>query len=236
MALLAREGEEGLVYAGSAFVTLRGEERAPVWEATELLKVSRPQVKNVRNKGIIPEADAQGARKAHAWRQSTPACELGRGHHMTRKAWVSVQMIQTKRSRRWNSQVWWDMSPVVKRAARCTFAAAVVVTLYFALIAPGGPLGLESLSDKVLHLLTFAILTGLARLAFPGASAFWIFFGLVLFGGGIEVVQGLPRVSRDSELLDLVADCVGIVSMATIMQIVQVACVRISFSCSQCRR
>jgi ATP-dependent DNA ligase len=38
-ALLAREGDSGLAYAGSAFVTLRDEDRKAFWAATELLKV-----------------------------------------------------------------------------------------------------------------------------------------------------------------------------------------------------
>ena len=47
-ALLAREGDSGLAYAGSAFVTLRDEERKAFWEATELLKVGAPAVPEIR--------------------------------------------------------------------------------------------------------------------------------------------------------------------------------------------
>ena len=43
--LLAREQEDGLVYAGSAFVTLPQKERDRFWTTTEALKVKRPAVK-----------------------------------------------------------------------------------------------------------------------------------------------------------------------------------------------
>ena len=44
-ALLAREEEGGLVYAGSAFVTLPQQERDRFWTTAEALKVKRPAVK-----------------------------------------------------------------------------------------------------------------------------------------------------------------------------------------------
>jgi ATP-dependent DNA ligase len=50
-ALLARETEEGLSYAGSAFVNLPTETRDRFWNATEALKVARPVLADIkRNK------------------------------------------------------------------------------------------------------------------------------------------------------------------------------------------
>jgi len=43
-----------------------------------------------------------------------------------------------------------------------------------------------------------------------------------LFGGGIEIVQGFSWVGRDSELLDFVADCGGILLTVTIMEMIRV--------------
>ena len=43
-ALLARQSDVGLTYAGSAFVTLQQAERDAFWEVTELLKVNTPAV------------------------------------------------------------------------------------------------------------------------------------------------------------------------------------------------
>ena len=47
-ALLARQTETGLSYAGSAFVTLPQAERDAFWEATELLKIKAPVVPDIR--------------------------------------------------------------------------------------------------------------------------------------------------------------------------------------------
>jgi ATP-dependent DNA ligase len=43
-ALLARESEDGLVYAGSAFVTLGAADRERFWTTTEALKISKAVV------------------------------------------------------------------------------------------------------------------------------------------------------------------------------------------------
>lgn len=52
VALLARESDSGLAYAGGAFVTLRGAERDAFWEAAELLKTKAPAVRELyRTKG-----------------------------------------------------------------------------------------------------------------------------------------------------------------------------------------
>lgn len=48
-ALLARETAAGLVYAGSAFVTLPQPERDRFWTETEKLKTSRPSLSEVRS-------------------------------------------------------------------------------------------------------------------------------------------------------------------------------------------
>lgn len=47
-ALLARQTEAGLVYAGSAFVTLPQAERDRFWQAAEKLKVTEPGIRDIR--------------------------------------------------------------------------------------------------------------------------------------------------------------------------------------------
>lgn len=49
-ALLARETEQGLEYAGSAFVTLGGDERERFWRRMDQLSIERPAVAIVRRK------------------------------------------------------------------------------------------------------------------------------------------------------------------------------------------
>jgi len=114
------------------------------------------------------------------------------------------------------------MSRFVENAARYALAVAVAITVYFAFVAPSAPAELERLGDKTIHMLTFTVLTVLGRLAFPQTSSMAIVVGLALFGGGIELVQGLPWLGRDRELLDFVADCVGILSTVIIIWLIRV--------------
>ncbi len=60
-------------------------------------------------------------------------------------------------------------------------------------------------SDKINHLIAFAELTILTRLAWPELGARWFVPGLLFFGLAIELVQAtLPY--RDFSLADLAAD------------------------------
>lgn len=65
---------------------------------------------------------------------------------------------------------------------------------------PGAP------NDKVQHILAFLLLTTLAVLAYPRASLVRIVVALSLFGALIEIVQAVPALNRDSDVLDWVAD------------------------------
>ena len=51
-ALLARETETGLVYAGSAFVTLPQAERDRFWIAATELTTSKPALKDIRKRDV----------------------------------------------------------------------------------------------------------------------------------------------------------------------------------------
>jgi hypothetical protein len=68
---------------------------------------------------------------------------------------------------------------------------------------PGNP------SDKALHAMAFAILAGLAVLAFPRAHFVIIFVLLGIFGGVIELVQGIPQIGREASGLDWTVDLVA---------------------------
>lgn len=66
---------------------------------------------------------------------------------------------------------------------------------------PGDP------SDKVQHILAFAVLTALALPAFATARPLRIGLALALFGALIELVQSVPALHRDASALDWLADC-----------------------------
>jgi hypothetical protein len=75
---------------------------------------------------------------------------------------------------------------------------------------PGQP------SDKVQHIIAFAVLTLLARLAYPATKRWKLFASLAFLGALIEAVQAIPALHRDASLLDWLADC-GAVAVAMVI-------------------
>ena len=92
------------------------------------------------------------------------------------------------------------------RLIRLVFAGAVLFAMVMASLTqppqiPGQP------SDKVQHIIAFAVLTLLARLAYPATRPWVLFAGLATLGALIEAVQAVPALRRNASLLDWLADC-----------------------------
>ena len=68
---------------------------------------------------------------------------------------------------------------------------------------PGDP------SDKVQHIIAFAVLALLSAAAFPLSRMRLLALALSMFGALIELVQAIPALNRDSQLLDWIADTVA---------------------------
>lgn len=95
------------------------------------------------------------------------------------------------------------------------FWAASAVAFAFAVMPhppqmPGAP------NDKVQHILAFLALTTLAILAYPRAPLVRIAVALSAFGALIEVVQAVPILNRDSDLIDWVADSAAAAAVAIV--------------------
>ncbi|NUT01368.1 MAG: hypothetical protein HOP96_10360 [Sphingomonas sp.] len=91
---------------------------------------------------------------------------------------------------------------------RLVFWAAAVFAFVMAVIPhpphlPGEP------SDKIQHIMAFLVLGGLAGFAFPISSPLVLGAGLSLFGAFIELVQHIPSLHRDSDLIDWIADTIA---------------------------
>lgn len=91
------------------------------------------------------------------------------------------------------------------RLLRFAFWAAASFAFVMAVLPqppqlPGNP------SDKILHILAFAVLALLAGPAYRAVPALRIVVGLSLFGGAIELVQLIPALNRDGEIVDWLAD------------------------------
>jgi hypothetical protein len=98
--------------------------------------------------------------------------------------------------------------------ARLLFWAAAIFSFVMG-VWPHG-VAVRGVSDKVEHVAAFATLGLLAAFAYPRIPAWQLILRLSLFGASIEVVQAIPVLHRDSELLDWVADTLacGLVLLA----------------------
>ena len=82
----------------------------------------------------------------------------------------------------------------------------IAVVIGMATLTPVEELPAVSGSDKLYHLISFAILT--LPIAVIRPKAVWVIFILsVVYGGAIEVLQ--PLVDRNCELADFLADACG---------------------------
>jgi VanZ family protein len=95
------------------------------------------------------------------------------------------------------------------RTARSLFWAAACFAFVMAIVphppqVPGEP------NDKVQHIVAFATLSLLGSYAYPRTTLVRLLIGLSLFGAFIEVVQAIPALHRDSDVLDWLADTVAV--------------------------
>lgn len=96
-----------------------------------------------------------------------------------------------------------------QRLLRLAFWGATAFAFVMAILPkppelPGAP------SDKVQHIAAFLTLATLAALAFPGRSLLRIALALSAFGALIEVVQAIPALHRDSDVVDWIADTAAV--------------------------
>jgi hypothetical protein len=79
------------------------------------------------------------------------------------------------------------------------------------LIAPNvGPPPMIPFQDKIFHALAFACLTGPAVLVLPKRYLWFWVAHMVALGGGIELVQARGDEGRSGDVVDFLADLVGI--------------------------
>lgn len=76
---------------------------------------------------------------------------------------------------------------------------------------PGEP------NDKVQHIIAFATLAALASFAYPRTALFRLLASLSLFGAFIEVVQAIPALQRDSDIMDWVADTAAVAAVLAVV-------------------
>ena len=95
-----------------------------------------------------------------------------------------------------------------RRLPRLLFWAAAIFAFVMAVLPhppeiPGHP------SDKIQHIAAFATLGALGAWAFPRLRILKLIIRLSIFGAVIEVIQAIPELHRDSDVLDWLADTIA---------------------------
>jgi len=103
------------------------------------------------------------------------------------------------------------------RASRGLFWTAAAFALVMAIVPhppelPGQP------NDKVQHIVAFATLALLGSFAYPSTRLLKLLIGLSLFGAIIEVIQAIPALHRDSDVLDWLADTIAVGSILLLVR------------------
>lgn len=101
---------------------------------------------------------------------------------------------------------------LLSRTARLLFWPALIFALVMAVLPKPPQLPGPDLGDKVQHMLAFFTLTALAGIGWPRLPLLRAVLWLSLVGAGIEVVQAIPSLYRDSDWRDWVADTVAIMA------------------------
>ncbi|HYG31126.1 MAG TPA: hypothetical protein VD887_13050 [Allosphingosinicella sp.] len=108
----------------------------------------------------------------------------------------------------------------MERLVRTAFWGAACFAFVMAVLPqpphlPGDP------SDKVQHILAFAVLALLAGVGYRHVSAWRLGVALSLFGAAIELVQLIPPLHRDGDILDWCADTVAAAFLLLLVRALQ---------------
>ncbi len=109
------------------------------------------------------------------------------------------------------------MARLAQRFALLIFILASLVTAWGAFAPPGEPHPHLFPWDKAEHFSAFAVLATSGVLAFPRMRLPLLAALLSLAGGMIEVIQALPIVNRDADVMDWVADSTAVAMVMAVI-------------------
>ena len=81
--------------------------------------------------------------------------------------------------------------------------------IIWASLRPAGTGGAIPHLDKLLHMLVYALLAGGIMLAWPKLTKLKVFWLCVVFGGIMEVAQGVINIGRTASFMDGLANSLG---------------------------
>ena len=101
---------------------------------------------------------------------------------------------------------------------RLFFWIAIAFAVTMALV-PKPPAVMGDIGDKYQHMVAFATLTVLASAAYPAAPPLRVAERLSFVGALIEVLQSIPALHRDCQIMDWVADTGAILATLAVVMI-----------------
>ncbi|MEH3104336.1 MAG: hypothetical protein PGN12_10560 [Sphingomonas phyllosphaerae] len=99
------------------------------------------------------------------------------------------------------------------------FALIVATSFAVGMALMPHPVQIAEVGDKWQHMAAFGTLTLLSVLAFPTSSLLRIGERLSFLGAMIEVLQSIPSLHRDCDIMDWVADTTIIVAVLIVVRI-----------------
>ena len=102
------------------------------------------------------------------------------------------------------------MTRVPPLAWRLFFWCALLFAFTMAVLPIPPKLPMDSLGDKFEHMLAFAVLAGLGAVAYRETPLFRLGERLSFLGAVIEVVQSIPSLHRDCDIMDWVTDTIAV--------------------------
>jgi hypothetical protein len=101
------------------------------------------------------------------------------------------------------------------------FWGALVVAVVMATLPHPPHTPLDQFGDKVEHMTAFGVMAVLAATSYPRATLLRIGERLSFLGALIEVVQSIPALHRDCDIMDWVADTAAITAVLLLVAVIR---------------
>lgn len=98
-----------------------------------------------------------------------------------------------------------------ERLVRWLFWPTLLFSFTMAVLPKPPHTPIDPLGDKWIHALAFLALTVLAQFGYGRGRRWWIALWLSAFGAAIEIVQAIPILQRDSDVVDWEVDTAVVV-------------------------
>jgi hypothetical protein len=112
---------------------------------------------------------------------------------------------------------------VIRRSIllQVAFWGALAVAVVMATLPHPPHTPLDQFGDKVEHMTAFGVMAALAAASYPRASLLRIGERLSFLGALIEVVQSIPALHRDCDIMDWVADTAAIIAVLLLVAVIR---------------